>query len=64
MYQEFALCAEALASVFEHYLALCATWVDVKDTTKDPVIGAWIDGIVAQMEKFNFLFGADLGPKA
>ncbi len=55
--------AEALASVAENYTALLLTWDAAKEATKDPEMKARIVGVAAQMEKFDFYFGVQLGRK-
>ena len=55
--------AEALASVSENYQALQLTWEAAREATKDTEMRARIGGVAAQMEKFAFFFGIELGRK-
>ena len=55
--------AEALTSIAENYQALQLTWNAAKEATKDTEMRAQIGGVAAQMEKFDFFFGVELGRK-
>lgn len=55
--------AEALTSIAENYQALQLTWDAAKEATKDTEMRARIGGVAAQMEKFDFFFGVELGWK-
>lgn len=53
--------AEAMASISENYQALQLTWDAAKQATKDTEMRARITGVAAQMEKFEYFFGLELG---
>ena len=55
--------AEALTSIAENYQALQLTWDAAKEATKDTEMRARIGGVAAQMKKFDFFFGVELGRK-
>ena len=55
--------AEAFSSISENYHLLQKTWDVANDATKDTELKARIGGVAAQMEKFNFFFGVELGRK-
>ena len=55
--------AEALASISENYQALQLTWDAAKESTRDTEMKTRIGGVAAQMEKFSFFFGVELGRK-
>ena len=55
--------AEAFSSISENYYVLQKTWDVAKDATKDTELKARIGGVAAQMEKFHFIFGVELGRK-
>ena len=55
--------ADALASILQNYPVLMETWVVAADLVKDSETTARINGVAAQMSKFDFLFGAMLGEK-
>ncbi len=55
--------AEALASISENYQALQLTWDTAKEAARDTETRARIGGVAAQMEKFDFFFGIELGRK-
>lgn len=55
--------AEALSSIAENYQALQMTWDAAKEATRDSEMRARIGGVAAQMEKFDFFFGVELGRK-
>ena len=53
--------AEALSSISENYEALQLTWDEAMEATRDTEMRARIGGVSAQMQKFDFLFGVELG---
>lgn len=53
--------AEALSSISENYQALQMTWEAAKEATRDSEMRARIGGVAAQMERFDFFFGVELG---
>ena len=53
--------AEAFTSISENHQALQSTWQAAKQATKDTEMKARITGVAAQMEKFEYLFGIELG---
>ena len=53
--------AETLNSILENYTALQLEWDESKKATHDSEMNARIGDVSAQMEKFNFLFGLELG---
>lgn len=55
--------AEAFTSISENYTALQSTWYAAKQATKDTEMKARITGVAAQMEKFEFFFGIEVGRK-
>ena len=55
--------AEALSSIAENYQALQMTWDAAKEATRDSEMRARIGGVAAQMEKFDFFCGVELGRK-
>ena len=55
--------AESMASISENYKALQVTWDEAKQATKETDMRIRIIGIAAQMEKFEYLFGLELGRK-
>lgn len=55
--------AEALTSISENYHQLQLTWEAAMEVTKDTEMRARIGGANAQMEKFDFFFGVELGRK-
>lgn len=55
--------ADALASISENYQALLLTWDEAKLATRDTEMRARIMGVNAQMEKFEYFFGVELGRK-
>ena len=55
--------AEALTSICENYQALQSTWEAARQATKDTEARARITGVAAQMEKFDYFFGIELGKK-
>lgn len=55
--------AEALSSISENYQALQMTWDAAKEATRDSEMRARIGGVAAQMERFDFFFGVELGRK-
>ena len=55
--------AEALSSISENYEALQLTWDEAMEATRDTEMRARIGGVSAQMKKFDFLFGVELGRK-
>ena len=54
--------AEALTSIAENYV-LQMTWEAAKDAVRDTDVRARIGGVAAQMERFDFYFGVELGRK-
>jgi len=55
--------AEALSSISENYEALQLTWDAAIEATRDSEMRARIGGVSAQMQKFDFFFGVELGRK-
>ena len=55
--------AEALTSISENYSVLQLTWEAAKEATKNTEMRARVLGVAAQMEKFSFFFGIELGRK-
>lgn len=55
--------AAALTSIAENYQALQSTWNLASNETKDSEMRARIGGVAAQMERFDFFFGVELGRK-
>ena len=55
--------AEALSSISENYEALQLTWDEAIEATRDTEMRARIGGVSAQMQKFDFFFGVELGRK-
>ena len=55
--------AEALSSISENYEALQLTWDEAMEATRDTEMRARIGGVSAQMQKFDFFFGVELGRK-
>ena len=53
--------AEALSSISENYEALQLTWDEAMEATRDTEMRARITGVSAQMQKFEFLSGVELG---
>ena len=53
--------ANALASIICNYAVLQNTWEEAVDIVKDTESKARINGVAAQMKKFEFLFGTILG---
>ena len=55
--------AEAFTSISENYQALQLTWEAARQATKDTEARARITGVAAQMEKFDYFFGIEIGKK-
>ena len=55
--------AEALTSISENYKVLQSTWYEARSATKDTETRSRIIGVDAQMERFDFYFGVELGRK-
>lgn len=55
--------SESLKSISENYHVLQLTWDTAMEVTKDSETRARIGGVAAQMEKFDFFFGVELGRK-
>ena len=55
--------AKSLTSVSENYVTLQQTWDAAMEATKDTEVRARIGGVAAQMEKFEFFYGLELGRK-
>ena len=55
--------AEAFSSISENYRAPVLCWDAAIEATKDSEARARIIGVAAQMEKFDFFFGARTGKK-
>ena len=55
--------AEALTSIAENYDVLQLTWEAARDAVRDTEMRARFSGVAAQMEKFDFFFGVELGRK-
>ena len=55
--------AEAFTSISENHQPLQSTWQAAKQATKDTEMKAHITGVAAQMEKFEYFFGIELGRK-
>ena len=53
--------AASLASIIDNYSVLQSTWEEAVDAVRDTESKARINGVAAQMEKFDFLFGASVG---
>ena len=53
--------ADSLASIISNYDALQSTWEEAIDVTHNTEAKARIHGVSAQMETFNYLYGAILG---
>ena len=53
--------ADALASIVSNYAILQSTWEEAIDVVKDTDTKTRINGVAAQMTKFDFLFGAVMG---
>ena len=53
----------SLTSVSENYITLQQTWDAAREATKDTEVRARIAGVAAQMEKFEFFYGLELGRK-
>ena len=53
--------AASLASIIDNYAVLQSTWEQAVDAVRDTESKARINGVAAQMEKFDFLFGAAIG---
>ena len=53
--------ADSLASIIHNYAVLQSTWEEAVDAVRDIESKARLNGVVAQMEKFAFLFGAFIG---
>ena len=53
--------ANSLASIVSNYSALQSTWEEAVDLVRDSETKARINGVSAQMRKFDFLFGTLLG---
>ena len=53
--------ANALASIIENYVVLQDTWDEALEVAKDTDSKAKINGVSAQMKKFEFLFSTILG---
>ena len=54
---------EALASITENYDVLQLTWEAARDAVRNTEMRARISSVAAQMEKFDFFFGVELGRK-
>ena len=54
---------EALTSIAENYDVLQMTWEAAKDAVRDTEMRARIGGVAAEMERFDFYFGVELGRK-
>ena len=52
--------AEALTSISENYEALQLTWEVAREATRETEMRSRIDGVAAQMRKFDFFFGVVL----
>ena len=52
-----------MASISENYEALQLTWDAAKKATKDTEMRARINGVAAQMKKFDYFFGLELERK-
>ena len=55
--------AEALTSIAENYQALKMTWGEARDAARDTEMRVRIGGVAAQMERFDFYFGIEVGRK-
>ena len=55
--------AEALTSISENYEALQLTWEVAREATRETEMRSRIDGVAAQMRKFDFFFGVELSRK-
>ena len=53
--------ANALASIICNYTVLQSTWEEAADVVRDTESKARINGVAAQMKRFEFLFGTLLG---
>jgi len=53
--------ADALASIIDNYTVLQNTWDEAVDIVTDTDSKARINGVAAQMVKFQFLFGVVIG---
>ena len=52
---------DSLKSVLDNYDALMDTWEEALHIVRDTEMKARIDGIVSQMQTFDFAFGTVLG---
>ena len=53
--------AASLKSILDNYEVLLAVWEESQGSPLDSETRAWIVGVEAQMDNFNFLFGVSLG---
>ena len=53
--------AEALQSILDNYSVLCELWEESIEKVHDTEMKARIQGVAAQMLKFDFFFGVSLG---
>ena len=54
---------DRLQSIYENYEVLRTPWDECLQTVKQPDSKARINGVKTQMEKFNFVFGIQLGER-
>jgi hypothetical protein len=52
--------AEALKSILDNFNVLLELWYESLEIVRETVMKAWIQGVAAQMKKFDFYFGMSL----
>ena len=53
--------AESLNSILENFTVLLGLWDESVEVVRDTEMKARIQGVTAQMKKFDFFFGLSLG---
>ena len=53
--------AESLNSILENFTVLLGLWDESVEVVRDTEMKARIQGVTAQMKKFDFFFGVSLG---